>query len=56
MTLQELTNQFSIGKASVHQTVHEKLGRSKVSGRWVPKKLTKDLKASRLTIAIFGAF
>ena len=47
--LQEVVNLFSIGKASAHQILHEKLGMSKAS--WVPKQLTEDQKASRVTIA-----
>ena len=51
MILQEVANQFSIGKASAHQILHEKLGISKVNARWVPKQLIEDQKASRVTIA-----
>ena len=42
VTLQEVANQFSIGKASAHQILHKKVGLSKVSARWVPKQLTED--------------
>ena len=51
VTLQEVANQFSISKGSAHRILHEKIGISKVSARWVPKQLTEDQKASRLTIA-----
>ena len=47
VTLQETANQFSIGKASAYQILHEKIGMSKVSARWVLKQLTEDQKASR---------
>ena len=36
MTLQEVANQFSISKALAYQILHEKIGMSKVSARWVP--------------------
>ena len=46
VTLQEIAtgSQFSIGKVLAHQTLHEKVGMSIVSARWVPKKLTKNQK------------
>ena len=50
MALQEVGNQFSIGKASAHQILHAKIDMSK-SARWVPKQLTEDQKASKVTIA-----
>ena len=37
VTLQEIANQFSIGKVLAHQILHEKVGMSNVSARWVPK-------------------
>ena len=55
MTLQEVANQLSIGKASAFRFyTHKKkkqLGMSKESARWVPNQLTEDQKASRVTIA-----
>ena len=51
MTLQEVANRYSIGKALAIQILHEKIGMSKVSARWEPKYLTEDQKASRVTIA-----
>ena len=51
VTLQEVANQFSIGKALAHQILHEKIGMSKINAKWVPKQLTKDKKASRMIIA-----
>ena len=56
MTLQEVANQFSIGKATAHQNIHEKIGISKLSPRWVPKQLTENQKASRVILVEFGAF
>ena len=50
VTLQEVANQFSIGKASAHQKSHDNLDMSKVSARWELKQLTEDQKASRVTI------
>ena len=49
--LQEVAGRFSIGKASAHQILHQKLGMSKWSARRVQKQLTEDQKASRVTIA-----
>ena len=49
--LQGVANQVSIGKASAYQLSHENIGMSKVSARWVPKKLPADQKKSRVTIA-----
>ena len=58
VTLQEVANQFSICKVLAHQILHQIVGMSKVSARWVPKQLTEDQKASRVTIAknIWGCF
>ena len=42
VTLQEVAYQFSIGKESAHQILHEKLGMGKVNARWMPKQLTED--------------
>ena len=47
----KVADRFSIGKASARQALLKKLGMSKVSARWVPKWLTEDQKASRVTIA-----
>ena len=51
VTLQAVADQFSIRKALPHQILHKKLGMSKVSARWVPKQLTEDQEASKVTIA-----
>ena len=51
VTLQEVSNQFSISKALAHQILHKNLSMSKVNARWVPKQLTEDQKASRMTLA-----
>ena len=51
MTLQEVTNQLSISRASAHQILREKIGMRKVSDGWVTKQLTEDQKASRVTVA-----
>ena len=58
VTLQEAAYQFSIGKASANQILHENIGVSKVSARRVLKQLTEDQKAFRVTIAKehFGYF
>ena len=37
MTLHEVANQFSAGKASAHQILHHELSIRKVSAKWVPK-------------------
>ena len=34
-----------------HQILHKNLSMSKVNARWVPKQLTEDQKASRMTLA-----
>ena len=51
MTLQEVANQFSAGKASAHQILHHELSIRKVKAKWVQKQLTDDQKASRVIIA-----
>ena len=48
VTLEEVANKFSIGKASAHKILHEHLGMSKVSARWVPRQLSADQKATRV--------
>jgi histone-lysine N-methyltransferase SETMAR len=48
VTLEEVANKFSIGKASAHKILHEHLGMSKVSARWVPRQLSTDQKATRV--------
>ena len=44
VTLQEVASQFSIGKALVHQILHEEVGTSKISAMWLPKQMTEDQK------------
>jgi hypothetical protein len=51
VTLEDIANKFSIGKASAHKILHEHLGMSKVSARWVPRQLSTDQKAIRVTNA-----
>ena len=51
VTLQEVANQLSVGKASAHQILHKKIGVSKTSAKWVLQQLTEDQKSSRVTIA-----
>ena len=50
LLLQEVANQFSIGKASVHKILDENVGMSKVNSGWVPKQLTENQKTSKVTI------
>ena len=50
VALQEVASQFSIGKASAHNHIHETLGMRKASG-WRNSWLTEDQTASRMTIA-----
>jgi hypothetical protein len=51
LTLEEVANKFSNGKASAHKILHEHLGMSKVSARLVPRQLSADQKATRITNA-----
>ena len=45
VTLQEVANQFRIGKALAHQILQAKIGMGKVSARWMRKQLIEDQKA-----------
>jgi histone-lysine N-methyltransferase SETMAR len=49
VTLEEVANKFSIGKA--HKILHEHVGMSKVSARWVPRQLSADQTATGVTNA-----
>jgi histone-lysine N-methyltransferase SETMAR len=51
VTLEELANTFSISKESANKILHEHLGMSKVIARWVPRQLSSDQKATRVTNA-----
>jgi hypothetical protein len=51
VTLEEVANKLSIDKALAQKILHEHLGLSKASARWVPKELSADQKATRVTNA-----
>jgi histone-lysine N-methyltransferase SETMAR len=51
VTLKEVANRFRIGQTSAHKILHEHLGMSKVSARWVPRHLSVDQKTTRVTNA-----
>ena len=60
VTVNEIATSVGISRERVENILHNELGMSKVSARWVPRLLTPDQKLTRLTlsqenIAIFEA-
>ena len=51
MTVQEISEGLNISHGSVLTILHDHLNMTKVSSRWVPKKLTDDQKACRVNIS-----
>lgn len=51
LTLEQVSNMTKISKGSVYTIVNKELGLSKLSARWVPKMLTKEMMCSRLEIS-----
>ena len=48
LTISHLANVISISGERVENILHNELGMSKVSARWVPRLLTPDQKLTRL--------
>ena len=42
MSLQDVASQFSFGKGSEHQILHEQICMVEVKTKWVPNQLTED--------------
>ena len=51
LTISHLANVISISRERVENILHNELGMSKVSARWVPRLLTPDQKLTRLVMS-----
>ena len=51
LTISHLANVISISRERVKNILHNELGMSKVSDRWVPRLLTPDQKLTRLVMS-----
>ena len=51
LTIRHLANVISISRERVKNILHNELGMSKVSTRWVPRLLTPDQKLTRLVMS-----
>ena len=51
LTISHLANVISISRERVENILHNELGMSKVSARWVPRLLTSDQKLTRLVMS-----
>ena len=51
LTVREMSDRLDISKSTVHRIVTTDLDLSKISARWVPRLLTPELKAQRMSIA-----
>lgn len=49
VTVAQLVEETGISSGAIRQILHEKLGLSKISARWVPHQLTADQKKARVT-------
>jgi len=48
ITLDEVVSELNIRHGSGHHIIHNVLGFRKVSARWVPRRLTTELKERRM--------